>query len=412
MAAEISAQLVRELREQTGAGMMDCKRALQETNGDIEAAVVLLREKGMANAAKRADRATTEGLVGYRLADDGSRGTMVAVGCETEPVSKNEEFQAFGKKVLDAVEAEGIERRRPARRGAGRSCPASSARTSPSPARLASRPSRADASARTSTRRRTSSASSCSCAAATTSSARNLAMHISWSDPRWIGREDVPDDLVAAEREIYLNSDEVQSKPEQAREKIVDGMLEQALLRRAGRRARRPAVDPRRLADGRQGARRRGSRGARVRALLARGMTAQPETETGPRPSVPAFRRVLLKLSGEALMGEREYGIDPDVTRRSRRRSPASAARASTSRSSSAAGTSTAASPRRPRAGWTARPPTTPGCSRRSSTRSRCRTRSSGRAPTRASCPRSRSRRSRSRTSAAARSATSRRAAS
>ena len=74
MAAEISAQLVRELRERTGAGMMDCKRALQETNGDIEAAVVLLREKGMANAAKRADRLTTEGLVGYHLADDRSRG--------------------------------------------------------------------------------------------------------------------------------------------------------------------------------------------------------------------------------------------------------------------------------------------------------------------------------------------------
>src|SRR5215467_438241 len=108
MAAEISAQLVRELRERTGAGMMDCKRALQETNGDIEAAVVLLREKGMANAAKRADRATTEGKVGYRLAEDGSRGTMVAVGCETEPVSNNDEFLAYAKDVLDAVDASGI----------------------------------------------------------------------------------------------------------------------------------------------------------------------------------------------------------------------------------------------------------------------------------------------------------------
>ena len=107
--AEISAKLVMELRQGTGAGMMACKRALQETNGDLEAAIVLLREKGMAQAAKRADRATTEGLVGYRLADDGSRGTMVAVGCETEPVSKNEEFQAFAKKALDAVEAGGIE---------------------------------------------------------------------------------------------------------------------------------------------------------------------------------------------------------------------------------------------------------------------------------------------------------------
>src|SRR5438067_9095471 len=108
MAAEISAQLVRELREKTGAGMMDCKRALQDTNGDIEAAVVLLREKGMATAAKRAGRATTEGKVGYRLAEDGSRGTMVAVGCETEPVSNNDEFLSYAKRVLEAVEANGV----------------------------------------------------------------------------------------------------------------------------------------------------------------------------------------------------------------------------------------------------------------------------------------------------------------
>src|SRR5262249_57947897 len=101
--------LVGELRERRGAGLMDCKRALQETNGDMEAAVVLLRERGMAQAAKRADRATTEGLVGYHLADDHSRGTMVAVGCETEPVSKNDDFQAFGKKALDLVAAAGID---------------------------------------------------------------------------------------------------------------------------------------------------------------------------------------------------------------------------------------------------------------------------------------------------------------
>src|SRR6478752_4704044 len=87
--------------------MMDCKRALQETNGDMDAAVVLLREKGMAQAAKRAGRETTEGKVGYRLADDSSKGTMVAVGCETEPVSNNDEFLAYAKKVLEAVEADG-----------------------------------------------------------------------------------------------------------------------------------------------------------------------------------------------------------------------------------------------------------------------------------------------------------------
>src|SRR5438105_10086179 len=105
--AEISAALVKELRDQTGAPMMDCKRALQETNGDMEAAVRVLREKGVAGAAKRAERETPEGKVGYRLADDGKRGTMVAVGCETEPVSNNDEFLGFAKKVLEAVEARG-----------------------------------------------------------------------------------------------------------------------------------------------------------------------------------------------------------------------------------------------------------------------------------------------------------------
>ncbi len=233
MAAEISAQLVRELREQTGAGMMDCKRALQETNGDMQAAVILLREKGMANAAKRADRETTEGKVGYRLADDGSRGTMVAVGCETEPVSNNDEFLAYAKKVLDLVEAEGVgaESRLESERveltaklgeniavvGGARfeavDGGSISAYAHPPANKLGvlvqTRGGDADL-------------------------ARQLAMHISWSDPRWIGREDVPEDLVAAEREIYLNSEEVQSKPEQAREKIVTGMLDKRFFAERG----------------------------------------------------------------------------------------------------------------------------------------------------------------------------------
>src|SRR3989442_14160429 len=105
--AEISAALVKELRDQTGAPMMDCKRALQETNGDMEAAIRVLREKGVAGAAKRSDRGTPEGEVGYRLAEDAKRGTMVAVGCETEPVSENDEFLAFAKKVLEVVETKG-----------------------------------------------------------------------------------------------------------------------------------------------------------------------------------------------------------------------------------------------------------------------------------------------------------------
>ena len=75
--------------------MMDCKRALEETNGDLEAARTLLRERGMASAGKRAGRETTEGLVGY-IVDDGV-GSIVGIGCETEPVSKSDEFQDFAE---------------------------------------------------------------------------------------------------------------------------------------------------------------------------------------------------------------------------------------------------------------------------------------------------------------------------
>ena len=90
---EISASLVKELRDQTGAGMMDCKRALEETAGDLESARVLLRERGMASAGKRAGRATTEGLVGFII--DGNTGSILGIGCETEPVSKNDAFRSF-----------------------------------------------------------------------------------------------------------------------------------------------------------------------------------------------------------------------------------------------------------------------------------------------------------------------------
>jgi elongation factor Ts len=232
--AEISAQLVRELRERTGAGMMDCKRALQETNGDMEAAIVLLREKGMANAAKRADRATTEGLVGFRLETDGSRGTMVAVGCETEPVSKNDEFQAFAEKALGLVEKGGIEAvseleqervELSGKLGENLTIAGAVRFEAVDGGRVAAyvHPPANKLGVLVNLR-----------GGGDEDLARNLAMHISWSDPRWIGREDVPDDVVAAEREIYLNSDEVQSKPEQAREKIVDGMLNKRFFAERG----------------------------------------------------------------------------------------------------------------------------------------------------------------------------------
>src|ERR671916_2416267 len=102
---EISAALVKQLREETGAGMMDCKRALQETGGDVDAAKRLLRERGMAEAGKRAGRETTEGIVLART--NGNVAAIVAVGCETEPVSKNDEFRSFAEKVIEVVEQQG-----------------------------------------------------------------------------------------------------------------------------------------------------------------------------------------------------------------------------------------------------------------------------------------------------------------
>lgn len=222
--AEISAQLVKELRERTGAGMMDCKRTLQETNGDIEAAIVLLREKGMAQAAKRADRATTEGVVGYRLAEDGSKGTMVAVGCETEPVSKNEEFQAFAQTVLAVVEASGIE----AAAGLDEERIALSAKLGENISVAGAARFEAVDGGRISAYAHPPANKLgvlVGLRGGEADFARKLAMHIAASNPQWVGREDVPAETAAAEREIYANSDEVQSKPEQAREKIVEGML-------------------------------------------------------------------------------------------------------------------------------------------------------------------------------------------
>ena len=107
---EISAAMVKELRDATSAGMMDCKRALQETGGDFDAAVKLLREKGMASAAKRADRETTEGIVLTRVDDDTA--AIVAVGCETEPVSKNDDFRAFARRGARARCSSAARRRR------------------------------------------------------------------------------------------------------------------------------------------------------------------------------------------------------------------------------------------------------------------------------------------------------------
>jgi elongation factor Ts len=149
--ATISADLVKQLREKTGAGIMDCKTALADNSGDMEKAIEFLRKKGLATAAKRAGRAVSEGTIQSYIHMGGKLGVMVEVGCETDFVAKNEEFQEF---------------------------------------------------------------------------ARNIAMHIAASNPLGIVPEDIPQDIIEKEMEIYKAQAKETGKPDNILEKIAQGKLQ------------------------------------------------------------------------------------------------------------------------------------------------------------------------------------------
>jgi elongation factor Ts len=218
----IPASLVKELRDETGAGMMDAKRALVDADGNLDDARRILRERGMAAATKREGRQTTEGRVLTRL--EGDRGSIVAVGCETEPVASNEEFAAFAERLLDLVHSEGpdaargleedrvtlvaklgenIEIRGAARMEAGEG--EILADYVHPPAR------KIGVLVRTT---------------ATPELARMLAMHIAASPGvRYLTRDEVPEDVIQTEREIYEKLPDVAEKPENIRPQIVEGMI-------------------------------------------------------------------------------------------------------------------------------------------------------------------------------------------
>jgi len=101
----ITAQMVKELREKTGAGMMDCKKALEENDGSLEKAVDWLRQKGLSKAAKKAGRATSEGVIGNYIHSTGKIAVLVEVKCETDFVARNEKFQEFAKNVAMQIAA-------------------------------------------------------------------------------------------------------------------------------------------------------------------------------------------------------------------------------------------------------------------------------------------------------------------
>jgi len=103
--AEITAQMIKELREKTGAGIVDCKKALQEANGDIEKAVEILRKKGAAKAAKKADRATAEGIVVSYIHAGGKVGVLLELNCETDFVARTEDFKNLGHEIAMQIAA-------------------------------------------------------------------------------------------------------------------------------------------------------------------------------------------------------------------------------------------------------------------------------------------------------------------
>ncbi len=105
--ATITAADVKKLRDQTGAGMMDCKAALDEAQGNFEEATTILRKKGLASAAKKAGRAATKGLIGNLLAPDHSKGLLVEVNCETDFVARTDDFQQLVKDVLAEIDKKG-----------------------------------------------------------------------------------------------------------------------------------------------------------------------------------------------------------------------------------------------------------------------------------------------------------------
>ena len=270
---QISAGLVKELRDLTGAGMMAAKRALEETGGDVEAAQRLLREQGMAAAGKKAGRETSEGEVLATVS--GNVGALVAIGCETEPVSKNEEFLGFAEAVLEAVEADGpdavagLEERRLELigrlgenvevRGASRmeACDGELlAEYVHPPANKIGVLVRV---------RGTDPAG-----------ARRLAMHISFAAPRFLSVDDVPagggrlgarDLRAAAGCPVQAGG----GPREDRRGPPAQGVP-------VGDRAERAGLDPRAEEDRRPGARGGGAEGARVRALRPGRVTVQEES--------------------------------------------------------------------------------------------------------------------------------------
>lgn len=234
--AGISAQAVKELREKTGAGMMDCKRALSDADGDAEKAGELLRERGLAKAVKREGRETTEGAVGLALAGDGA--ALVELGCETDFVAKTDDFQGLaaalagavaGDAGIDSVDAllatkidgETVEEKIKAAIGKlGENIVAKRV------GRVSG--SRVGGYVHAGGKLGVVVALETSASGAPVDTlAKDLAMHVAAADPSPVAvdRDAVPSDLVDKERNLFRRQAEQEGKPAQVIDKIVEGKV-------------------------------------------------------------------------------------------------------------------------------------------------------------------------------------------
>ena len=224
----ISKDDVLNLREKTGAGLIDCKRALVESNGDIDEAISILRKKGVASAAKKAGRDAGEGIVAQCLSEDRSKGILVEVNCETDFVAKNDDFVSFASDVarqllanpdsdLEAQRTEQV-----AKIG-------ENIRISRSSILAPNSTGLVESYVHTGGKVAVLLTLGCSTSEAVNSEnvkllAKDLCMHIAATSPVCVSRDEVPADLVAKEKEIALA--QAEGKPPQAIEKIVQGKLD------------------------------------------------------------------------------------------------------------------------------------------------------------------------------------------
>lgn len=240
--AKITAGLVRDLREKTGAGMMDCKRALTETDGDLEAAMDWLRKKGLSAAAKKSDRLAAEGLVGAATAPHGTAAALVEVNAETDFVARNEHFQTFVTNVtaLAAAEIGNIEELRNASYAQGVTTQDEMTRLialigENMSLRRVARLSVKQGAVSTYVHNATApgmgkigvliALESTAPQEKVAELGRKIAMHVAAASPQALVTSELPAETIARERAIFLEQARASGKPEDFIEKMVDGRM-------------------------------------------------------------------------------------------------------------------------------------------------------------------------------------------